>query len=75
MNGLVFAAMDTTSSALARMLHILALKPEIQDQLRQEFATARESLAAGAEIDYDTLSEMPFLDAFCRETLRLCVLF
>lgn len=55
MNGLVFAAMDTTSSALARMLHILALKPEIQDQLRQEFATARESLAAGAEIDYDTL--------------------
>lgn len=71
MNGLIFAAMDTTSSALARMLHILALQPDIQDRLRQELATARENLVTGTELDYDALSEIPFLDAFCRETLRL----
>ncbi|KAF8550952.1 cytochrome P450 [Imleria badia] len=68
MNGLIFAAKDTTSSALARILHILA---QIQDRLRQEFAATRENLAVGTENDYDTLSEMPFLDAFCRETVRL----
>ena len=70
MNGLIFAAMDTTSSAFARMVHILALNPEIQDRLRHECLTILEQFGR-EELDYDTLSEMPYLDACCRETLRL----
>lgn len=70
MNGLIFAAMDTTSSAFARMLHVLALNPEIQDRLRQEVLTIHRQLGA-EDLSYDVLSELPYLDAFCREILRL----
>lgn len=70
MNGLIFAAMDTTSSAFARMLHVLALNQDIQDRLRQEMLTIHGQLGTD-ELDYDGISEMPYLDAFCKEILRL----
>lgn len=66
----MFAAHDTTSSALARALHTLALNPIAQSELR------REILASGVldgEVSYDALLGLPYLDAVCRETLRLCV--
>ncbi|KAF5351591.1 hypothetical protein D9758_007265 [Tetrapyrgos nigripes] len=68
MSTLIFAAMDTTSNALSRILQLLSTHPEVQDKLREELVEARPF---GGELSYDTLVELPYLDAVCRETLRL----
>ncbi|KAH9833165.1 cytochrome P450 monooxygenase [Rhodofomes roseus] len=64
---LIFAAMDTTSNTLSRTLQLLAQYPDVQDKLR------RELLETGAAqgTSYDQLNQLPFLDAVCRETLRV----
>ena len=62
--------MDTTSNATARLLHLLASRPEVQAKLRDGIVEAQ----AGEEISYDQLNELPFLDSICRETLRLYVI-
>ncbi|KAJ6607567.1 cytochrome P450 [Mycena sp. CBHHK59/15] len=62
---ILFAATDTTSSAMNRTFHILALYPDVQDKLRAEI------LAAPEHLDHDTLLALPYLDAVVRETLRL----
>lgn len=67
---LIFAAMDTTSSALARTLHLLSEHQDAQDRLREEVLNAYKSSESG-DLDYDTLHELPYLEAVCRETLRL----
>ncbi|TFK27109.1 cytochrome P450 [Coprinopsis marcescibilis] len=67
-SSLTFAAMDTTSNALSRILHTLCEHPEAQDRLRQEILQAREE---HGELSYDELNNLTFLDAVCRETLRL----
>ncbi|KAI0059700.1 cytochrome P450 [Artomyces pyxidatus] len=70
MTTLLFAATDTTSSALSRILLLLSQHPDVQEKLRQELneAFARSSSSG---IDYDELLELPYLEAVCRETLRL----
>ncbi|CAE7231830.1 unnamed protein product [Rhizoctonia solani] len=68
MSTLVFAAMGTTSSALSRVLHLLAQRPHIQEKLRQEICEAWE---AKGELSCADLSDLPYLDAVVRETLRL----
>jgi cytochrome P450 len=60
--------MDTTSGALARILHILAQHPDVQGRLRQEITASR---ANGGDLDYGDLMALPYLDAVIRETLRL----
>ncbi|RDB17349.1 hypothetical protein Hypma_001992 [Hypsizygus marmoreus] len=65
---LVFAALDTTSSALSATLHMLAKNPDAQQRLREEVLKASND---DESIPYDTLVDLPFLDAVCRETLRL----
>ncbi|KAJ6544810.1 cytochrome P450 [Mycena vulgaris] len=65
---LVFAATDTTSSALSRTLHLLAQHPEVQEKLRQELRSAHKD---GVDLSYDDVSSMEYMDAICRETLRL----
>ena len=67
----VFAAMDTTSNALAMTLSLLAEHPEVQQKLSEEILEASKS----QDLDYDALVSLPYLDAVCRETLRLYVLF
>ncbi|RDB25854.1 Docosahexaenoic acid omega-hydroxylase CYP4F3 [Hypsizygus marmoreus] len=69
MSTFTFAAVDTTSNALSRILHLLATHPKAQETLRQELTKARKE--HGPEIPYDELVALPFLDAVCRETLRL----
>ena len=54
------------------MMQLLAEKPDIQDKLRAEILQAQEQ--HGEDIPYDVLVGLPYLDALCRETLRLCVL-
>ena len=65
----IFAGMDTTSNALSRILHLLCQHQDVQDKLRAEIRAAIEQY--GLEIPYDELSALPYLDAVCRETLRL----
>ena len=65
----ILAGVDTTSNALSRVLHILCQRQDAQDKLRAEIRAAIEQY--GAEIPYDELSALPYLDAVCRETLRL----
>jgi cytochrome P450 len=62
--------MDTTSNALSRTLSLLATHPEVQDTLRQEILDTLEK-NGGQDFSYEELVSLPFLDAVCRETLRL----
>lgn len=62
--------MDTTSSALSRILYLLAEHQDVQNKLRAELAQAKKE-NGGKELDYDELVALPYLDAVCRETLRV----
>ncbi|RPD55331.1 cytochrome P450 [Lentinus tigrinus ALCF2SS1-7] len=65
----ILAGMDTTSNALSRILHLLAQNPAVQDKLRAELLIA--TAGGTADLDYDGLMNLPYLDAVCRETLRV----
>lgn len=67
-SGLTFAAVDTTSGAISRILHLLAQHPHVQEKLRREVTDARSK---HGDLSYDELVSLPYLDAICRETLRL----
>ncbi|KAF8202148.1 cytochrome P450 [Pholiota molesta] len=69
MSSLLYAATDTTSSALSRILHLLAMHQDMQDKLRQEIKDAKAQ--EGGNLPYDQLVALPYLDALCRESLRL----
>jgi cytochrome P450 len=60
--------MDTTSSALGRTLWVLAQRQDAQERLRLEIREARKGQG---NLAYDELMNLPYLDAVCRETLRL----
>ena len=62
------AGADTTSSALSWILHLLSLHLDVQDKLRKELKEAHEG---NEELTHDQLVSLPFLEAVCRETLRL----
>ena len=68
----MFGAMETTTSALARILHTLAIHQDAQDKLRIEIS---RSVSSGKVeelgLSYDQIMDLPFLDAVYRETLRL----
>ncbi|KAI0059722.1 cytochrome P450 [Artomyces pyxidatus] len=70
MSSLILAATDTTSTALSRILDILARHPDVQEKLRQELKDAH-ARAGENELGYDELVELPYLEAVCRETLRV----
>lgn len=69
-SSLTFAAMDTSSSALSRILYLLAEHQDVQDKLRSELLEAKKN-NGGEELDYDQIVVLPYLDAVCRETLRV----
>ncbi|KAI0333104.1 cytochrome P450 [Cubamyces sp. BRFM 1775] len=70
-SGLAMAAMDTTSNALSRTLHLLATHQDVQEKLREEVTQARDDGNGDLkDLDYDEVMELPYLDAVCRETLR-----
>jgi cytochrome P450 len=60
--------MDTTANSLARILHLLSENPQVQDKLRQEILDARKE---HGELNYEVLTSLPYLDAVCRESLRV----
>jgi cytochrome P450 len=61
--------MDTTSNALARAFHVLSMHQDAQERLREEVNEAMQM--HGEDIPYDVITELPYLDAVCREILRL----
>ncbi|KAI0086777.1 cytochrome P450 [Irpex rosettiformis] len=67
MSTFIFAATDTTSAMMSRILHLLSEHPEVQERLRAEITDAR----GGQDIPYDQLVQLPYLDAVCKETLRM----
>ncbi|KLO13021.1 cytochrome P450 [Schizopora paradoxa] len=69
MNGFIQAAHETTTSSIARVLTLLSQHQDIQDKLREAVTSARKE--AGGEFDYESLMTIPYLDAVCRETLRV----
>lgn len=63
---LLFAAHDTTTSALCHMIYHTALQPEWQDRLREE------SRALGKPyLDYEDLDKMEGLELVFKEALRM----
>ncbi|THV07127.1 cytochrome P450 [Dendrothele bispora CBS 962.96] len=68
---LLFAATDTSSSAILRILFLLAEHPDIQTHVRQEIFEAKSQSGVNNNIPYEKLLSLPWLDAVYRETLRL----
>jgi cytochrome P450 len=68
--------MDTTASAISRILWILAQRQDAQDKICTEMRNARKE-KGDRDLTYDELVALPYLDAVCKETLRLsvCLLF
>ena len=66
---LLFAGTDTTSNALTRLMDIMGRYPDVQKKLRGEVIEAQDKY--GEHITYDELVSLPYLDAICRELLRL----
>ncbi|KAF5361358.1 hypothetical protein D9757_011367 [Collybiopsis confluens] len=55
-------------NAMARILHLLVNRPDVQGKLRSELTQAREQ-NGGQDVSYEDLVNLPYLDAICRETL------
>ena len=60
--------METTSGALSHILHMLAEHQDVQEKLRKEILNASVD---GRDVPYDELVALPYMEAVCRETLRL----
>ncbi|EIW61050.1 cytochrome P450 [Trametes versicolor FP-101664 SS1] len=67
MSTMLLGGMDTTANALSRILHILSQKPDVQERLRAEIIEAR----ADDNLAYDDIVKLSYLEAVCRETMRL----
>ncbi|KAJ8086648.1 hypothetical protein PM082_005471 [Marasmius tenuissimus] len=63
----LFAGHETTAGSLSRILHQMAILPDQQERLRKEVSEAR---VKHGDLDFDTLMQLPYLDAICKETLR-----
>lgn len=78
MNVMIFGGVDTTTSAIARCVYLLAQHPCVQARLRSEISDALKSSGyqkdgdiPSAELPYDVLMSLPFLDGIVKETFRL----
>ncbi|KAI0073344.1 cytochrome P450 [Panus rudis PR-1116 ss-1] len=70
MSQLISTGMETTSGALAHILHLLAEHQDVQERLREEIRAAKDECGE-QDIPYDTLVSLPYMEAVCREALRL----
>ncbi|KAF8610407.1 cytochrome P450 [Ceratobasidium sp. AG-I] len=71
-NTFIFAGHETTrqDGAVTRALDTLSKFPGIQERLRAEL-NAFIAEADGNVVDHDRIDALPYLDAICREVLRL----
>lgn len=63
---LLFAAHDTTTSALTMVMHLLARNQDWQDQLRDNILNSNID-----ELNYDQLDSLPLIDHTFKEVLRM----
>ena len=79
---IIFAGFDNTANAICRILYILAREPKVQAQVRREIRQAKLAHAESgdtweggrwqdADLPYNVLMGLPYLDAILRETLRV----
>ncbi|CAH2048653.1 unnamed protein product, partial [Iphiclides podalirius] len=61
------AGYETSSTLLSFGVHTLAVKPDLQEKLREHI----QEVTNGRELSYDLLTELTYLEAFLLETLRL----
>ena len=66
---LVLAGVDTTTNGMTQLMLLLSEHPEIQEKMRLEIRQAQ--VQHGEDIPYDTLVTLPYMDAVCRESMRL----
>ncbi|CAE6539748.1 unnamed protein product [Rhizoctonia solani] len=69
MNIFIFAGHETTSTAVSRILDILAQRLDVQAKLREELQYYFEKDPNTTH--HDALLELPYLDGIVREALRL----
>lgn len=62
------AGVESVSTVLSTTTYYLALNPECQDRVIAEVDKATSK----GEITYDSLQEMPYLEACFKEAMRLC---
>ncbi|KAL8277160.1 hypothetical protein RQP46_010488 [Phenoliferia psychrophenolica] len=69
----IIAGHETTSTALTWTLWTLARHPDVQDRLRKELRDARRKASeeGRTELESDELNSLKYLDAVCREILRV----
>ncbi len=66
MMNLVAAGHETTASSLAWAFYFLHRDSQIKTRLEEELATL------GPTLDPESVMKLPYLDAVCNETLRIC---
>ncbi|RWS22262.1 cytochrome P450 3A24-like protein, partial [Leptotrombidium deliense] len=62
------AGYETTSTSLAFVMHILVNHMDVQEKMRDE---VMQLLEKDGQLDYNTVSSLPFMDAVINETLRI----
>ncbi|EDO48366.1 predicted protein, partial [Nematostella vectensis] len=65
---LLFAGVDTTSNTMLWVLYMMSQNPTEQQKLHHEVSTV---LKPGEPITVNTLSSLPYLKAWIKETLRM----
>ncbi|GAA6037691.1 hypothetical protein JCM8097_002288 [Rhodosporidiobolus ruineniae] len=69
---ILLAGHETTSNALTSALHLFALYPDVQAELREELSAAHKSAEeGGVELDYQDIDKLEYLDAVVHELLRV----
>jgi cytochrome P450 len=63
------AGHETTSSALTWVAYLLAINQPMQDRLREEIRATIPTLVS--DVDHTIIESMPYLNAVCKETIRL----
>ncbi|MCA9612418.1 MAG: cytochrome P450 [Sandaracinus sp.] len=64
---LLVAGHETTATGLTWALHDLSIHPQVLRRVQEEL----DARLGGGPIDPDKVRELPYLDAVCKETLRL----
>lgn len=65
------AGHETTESSIIWSIHILAMYPQIQEELRDEILQTVPARDLSKTLTSEDLNHLPFLKAVCNETLRM----
>ncbi len=69
--GLFAAGYDSTSSAIARIAHKLALHPDVQERIFEEIKEAMEKHGDDGVLAYDKVNGLEYLEMVIYECMRV----